>query len=139
KPMVGLRPGQQAKDPSAAVDGKGATGPYLPGEGGEEQLLGEQLSRSGKKPARPVLGDYELLEELGKGGMGQVFKARHRKLGRVVALKVIRSRLLAHPQAVRRFQREVRAIARLSHPNIAYAYDAGQSNNISFLAMEYVE
>src|SRR5262249_43496339 len=62
-----------------------------------------------------VLGSYVLLERLGQGGMGEVFKARNWKLGKVVALKVIRKEKLAKPDAVRRFQREARAAAQLSH------------------------
>jgi tRNA A-37 threonylcarbamoyl transferase component Bud32 len=86
-----------------------------------------------------VLGQYVLLERLGEGGMGQVFKARHRNLGRVVALKLIRKERLDNPDAVRRFQREVRAAAALSHPNIVLAYDADQIGGTHLLVMEYVE
>ena len=73
-----------------------------------------------------MLGPYVLLERLGEGGMGAVFKARHRNLGRVVALKVIRKDRLAQPEAVKRFQREIRAAAQLSHPNIVLAFDADE-------------
>lgn len=89
--------------------------------------------------AHLVLGQYKLLERLGEGGMGQVFKARHRGLDRVVALKVIRKERLENPQAVRRFQREIRAAAQLSHPNIVLAFDADQSGSTNFFAMEFVE
>jgi serine/threonine-protein kinase len=65
-----------------------------------------------------LLGSYVLLEKLGEGGMGQVYKARNWKLGRVVAVKVIRKERLASPHVVRRFRREIRAAARLSHRNI---------------------
>ena len=73
-----------------------------------------------------LLGPYVLLERLGEGGMGQVYKARNWKLGRVVALKLIRKDRLANPDAVRRFRREVQAAAALSHPNIVHAYDADE-------------
>jgi formylglycine-generating enzyme required for sulfatase activity/tRNA A-37 threonylcarbamoyl transferase component Bud32 len=86
-----------------------------------------------------VLGQYVLLERLGEGGMGQVFKARHRTLGRIVALKLIRKERIANPDAVKRFHREVRAAAALSHPNIVTAYDADQVGDTHFFAMEYVE
>jgi serine/threonine-protein kinase len=86
-----------------------------------------------------VLGAYVLLARLGEGGMGAVFKARNRKLDRVVALKVIRRERLANPDIVRRFQREVRAAAQLSHPNIVHAYDADEVAGIHFFAMEFVE
>jgi serine/threonine-protein kinase len=86
-----------------------------------------------------LLGPYVLLERLGEGGMGQVFKARHRKLNRVVALKVIRRDKLNNAEAISRFFREVQAAAKLDHPNIVAAYDAGEVNGTHFLAMEHVE
>ncbi|GIW80574.1 MAG: hypothetical protein KatS3mg105_2381 [Gemmatales bacterium] len=85
-----------------------------------------------------VLGQYHLLERLGEGGMGQVFKARHQRLDRIVALKVIRPERLSHPAAVSRFHREIRAAAQLSHPNIVMAFDADQVGQTHFFAMEYV-
>jgi hypothetical protein len=86
-----------------------------------------------------LLGSYVLLERLGEGGMGQVFKARNWKLGRVVAVKLIRPECLAHPDAVRRFRREVQAAAALSHPNIVHAYDADEIGGTHLLVMECVE
>lgn len=86
-----------------------------------------------------VLGSYVLLQRLGEGGMGQVFKAQHRNLRRVVAIKLIRKERLAHPDAVRRFEREVRAAAALSHPHIVRAYDADQIGDAHLLVMEYIE
>jgi WD40 repeat protein/serine/threonine protein kinase len=85
------------------------------------------------------VGPYLLLEKLGEGGMGQVFKARHEHMQRVVALKVIRKEKLANPDAVKRFYKEVQAAAQLHHPNIVLAYDAGQAGNTHFFAMEFVE
>ena len=86
-----------------------------------------------------VLGSYILLERLGEGGMGQVFKARHRNLGRISAIKLIRKERLASPDAVRRFQREVRSAAALAHPNIVLAYDADEIAGTHLLVMEYIE
>ncbi len=91
------------------------------------------------RAAQLVLGPFLLLERLGEGGMGQVFKARHRKLGRLVALKVIRKERLSHPDAVRRFRREIQAAAQLSHPNIVLALDADEHEGTHFFAMEYVQ
>jgi serine/threonine-protein kinase len=85
------------------------------------------------------LGGYVLLERLGEGGMGQVFKARHRKMNRVVALKVVRRDKLGNADAIRRFVREVRAMATLDHPNIVQVYDAGEAGSTYYFAMEYVE
>ena len=82
---------------------------------------------------------YRILEPLGKGGMGVVFKAEHRMMGRLVAIKVINAKLIEHPQAVARFRAEVQAAGRLSHPNIVQAYDAEQAGDVHFLAMEYVD
>ena len=86
-----------------------------------------------------VLGPYTVLEPIGEGGMGRVFKARHRMMDRVVALKVIRDELVGHPEAARRFEREIRSSARLSHPNIVTAHDASNEGTTHFLVMEYVE
>ena len=86
-----------------------------------------------------VLGSYVLLERLGEGGMGLVYKARHRRLGRVVALKLIRKERLSNPAAVSRFHREILAAATLSHPNIVLAYDADAVDGVHFYTMEFVE
>jgi len=88
---------------------------------------------------RLVLGDYELLARIGAGGMGQVYKARHRRMERVVALKVMSTAAMKDEGAVKRFQREVRAAARLEHPNIVTAYDSGESGNIQYLVMQLVD
>jgi WD40 repeat protein/serine/threonine protein kinase len=86
-----------------------------------------------------VLGSYILLDKLGEGGMGQVFKARHQQMQREVAVKLIRKEHLASADAVRRYRREIRAAAQLSHPNIVRAYDADQVGDLHFFVMEYVE
>src|SRR5262245_38754058 len=86
-----------------------------------------------------VLGPYLLLERLGEGGMGQVFKARNRKLGLIVAIKVIRKERLTSTDALRRFRREILAAAQMSHPNVVRAFDADEIDGRYFLAMEYVE
>jgi serine/threonine protein kinase len=85
-----------------------------------------------------VLGPYVLLECLGAGGMGEVFKARHRLMERVVAVKLIRKERLADAQAVARFLREIKAVSQLSHPNIVTAHDAAQVGDTLLLAMEFV-
>ncbi len=85
-----------------------------------------------------VLGEYVILDEIGAGGMGKVLKAQHRRMERIVALKVLSAKLVDSPEAIKRFQREVKAAARLEHPNIVTAYDAGESNGMHFLVMQYV-
>ena len=84
------------------------------------------------------LGEYIVLELIGAGGGGQVFKARHRHMGRIVAMKVLPAEMMSSPLTVKRFAREVKAAARLLHPNIVTAFDAGKHDSIHYLAMEFV-
>ncbi len=85
------------------------------------------------------LGEYQLLQRLGSGGMGTVYKARHTKLGRVVALKVL-TRGRAHDRAaVARFEREMQAIGQLDHRHIVRAHDAREIEGTPILVMEYLE
>ncbi len=86
-----------------------------------------------------IVGPYRLLEPIGEGGMGKVFKARHVRMDRIVALKVIPSECLDNPNAVSRFYREVRAVSQLSHPNIVAAYEANQEGQTHYFAMEFME
>ncbi len=86
-----------------------------------------------------VLGEYDLLDRIGAGGMGKVYKARHRLMDRLVALKVLHPAATGNPQLVQRFYREVKAAARLSHPNIVTAHDAGEDVGGCYLVCEYVE
>jgi len=86
-----------------------------------------------------ILGPYRILEPIGEGGMGQVFKARHVQMDRIVGLKIIPKEYLANANAVSRFYREVRAVAKLSHPNVVAAHDAGQEGDTHYLAMEFVD
>jgi serine/threonine-protein kinase len=86
-----------------------------------------------------VVGPYRLIDRIGEGGMGQVFKAYHPAMGRVVALKIIKKERLANPNAVKRFLQEIQSAAKLVSPNIVVAFDAGQIGETHYLAMEYVE
>lgn len=85
-----------------------------------------------------VLGPYVLLQAIGAGGTGRVFKARHQKMNRIVALKVVGPEAAADPVLVRRFYREIEAASRLTHPNIVHAYDGGSIGGLLVLVMEYV-
>ena len=85
------------------------------------------------------LGPYQLLDKLGEGGMGAVYKARHTKLGKLVALKVLPPHVLDRPDALSRFEREMKAVGTLSHPNVVQALDAGDFGGVHYLSMEYVE
>ena len=84
------------------------------------------------------LGPYEVIRLLGAGGMGEVYHARDSRLDRTVAVKVLRSSVAADETHRQRFLREARATAAFSHPGIAAFYDAGESGDLLYLAMEYV-
>jgi serine/threonine protein kinase len=85
------------------------------------------------------LGPYRILDRLGSGGMGQVYKAEHILMKRVVALKVIAPHLVGDAGELARFQSEIQLAARLTHQNIVTAYDAAEANGLHFLAVEYVD
>ena len=106
-----------------------------------QQLLTEfQAEEACKGNARSlVLGNYVLLEKIGQGGMGQVFKARHRRMDRIVAVKLLSQSLTKDAASIARFEREVKAAARISHPNIVAAYDADCADGVHFLVMELVD
>jgi len=87
-----------------------------------------------------LLGDsLELVEEIGRGGMGTVWKARHLRLGRTVAVKFLAPELAAQPDFERRLEREARALALLSHPGIVGVHDYGREDGLGYIVMEYVE
>jgi Tol biopolymer transport system component/predicted Ser/Thr protein kinase len=92
-----------------------------------------------KLPAGTRLGPYEIVETLGVGGMGEVYKARDARLGRDVAIKVLPEALSADAEGLRRFETEARAASSLNHPNIVTVYDIGESAGTSFIAMEMVD
>ena len=120
----------------------------------DDSLLNEVLSRIGSITSESgpgsrdhthvavlprQLGQYQLVEELGHGGMGDVYKAFHIKLKRTVAVKLLPAYRQRSPQAVSRFHREMEAVGRVDHPNIVRAHDAGEADGQFFLAMEFVE
>jgi serine/threonine protein kinase/pimeloyl-ACP methyl ester carboxylesterase len=106
--------------------------------------------KSGERPAVPVAPcpnvppelarhpKYLVWRELGRGGMGVVYQARHKEMDRQVVIKVINRSLLDRPDTLDRFRREIRAAAQLSHPNIVTAYDAEQAGDLHMLVMEFV-
>ncbi|MCA9059104.1 MAG: protein kinase, partial [Planctomycetaceae bacterium] len=86
-----------------------------------------------------VLGEYLILDRVGQGGMGSVYRAMHRRMKRQVAIKMLRRDIANADALSKRFLREIEVAARLRHPNIVTAYDAGESHGISFLVSEYVD
>src|SRR5262249_40478652 len=87
----------------------------------------------------PVITGYEVESILGRGGMGVVFKARHVKLNRVVAVKMLLAGAYAGVEELARFRREAEAVAALRHPNIVQIHDAGEVGGRPYFTMEYVE
>jgi len=85
------------------------------------------------------IGPYEIQSILGSGGMGEVYRARDTRLGRIVAIKVLTAHLDGHPKARQRFDQEARAVSSLSHPHICALYDVGETDDRPFLVMEYLE
>lgn len=90
------------------------------------------------QPEARRIGGYEILEEIGHGGMGIIYRALDLSLNRVVALKVLREDLRSQPQLVSRFRREAQAAALLNHPNIVHIYAVGIVEDIPYIAMEYI-
>jgi serine/threonine protein kinase len=85
------------------------------------------------------LGPYEILDPLGAGGMGEVYKARDTRLDRTVAIKVLPAKVAANAEARQRLEREARAVSALSHPHICTLYDIGQQDGLDYLVLEYLE
>jgi serine/threonine-protein kinase len=86
-----------------------------------------------------VLGPYQILDRLGRGGQSEVYKARHPDYGWIVALKIIRFENLSHPEATEQFLLEMEAMAELEHPNIVQFWDADRAGDIFYCAMEFVD
>ncbi len=104
-----------------------------------ERTPGGSRTLSGTTQPEPSESRYELIEQIGRGGMGVVYRARDRRLGREVALKRLPDNLRDHPTAVELFLREARAAAALNHPNIVTVHDADQENGTYFITMELLE
>ncbi|WP_333691732.1 serine/threonine-protein kinase, partial [Chloroflexus sp.] len=85
------------------------------------------------------IGRYEVIEELGRGGMARVYRARDPQLQRIVALKVLAAQLSLDAEFIKRFEREARTAANLRHPNIVTVYDIGEDQGLHYIAMEYID
>ena len=132
---------------SARIQGAGSEDAPLPTgswSGASPSMLdamqrGEPIDEVQTPPELVNHPKFQLLRQLGCGGMGVVFLAEHRMMGRRVAIKVINKSLIESAETLLRFTAEVRAAAKLSHPNIVQAYDAEQAGDLHFLVMEFVE
>src|SRR5262247_250128 len=90
-------------------------------------------------PMGKIIGHYQVISLVGRGGMGEVYCARDTKLDRVVALKILPKEMSVDWERMRRFSREAKAASALNHPNVAHIYEIGEAEGLSFIAMEYVE
>src|SRR5437763_9701314 len=90
-------------------------------------------------PPLTSVGSYDLVEKIAEGGMGAIYKARHRETGQVVAIKVMPPHTASNPVLLRRFEQEFRAASRLNHPNIIRALDYGDNGSTPYLVMEFVD
>lgn len=132
---------------AAAANGNFSTvPPEAPSDEAAPSTLSQDVGRSLARQATasrsvswPVLSDYEIVEELGSGGMGFVYKAKQKRLHRDVALKVIRPELRTRSDVLNRFLKEAMAHAQLKHPNIVVIHDYVEENGVQFFVMEYVE
>ena len=94
---------------------------------------------SGSVSVGSMLGPYQIVRKVGQGGMGAVYEARHTKLKKTVAVKVLPPEMMKSPVLITRFEREIEAVGALDHPNIVRAMDAGEFHGTHFLVMEYVD
>lgn len=108
------------------------------GPEGIVRLKPQEQSTGGVELAWARLGDYDLYDEVAHGGMGVVYRARQRRLGRTVAVKVLRGGSLAEPEARRRFRREAESAGRLQHPGIVAIHDVGEDQGVCWYSMDYV-
>ncbi len=102
-------------------------------------MIDEELRNLGPTPPRRSIGDYRIIRELGRGGMGIVYLAEHEALGREVAIKVLPESAQFDQRRVQRFQLEAKASGKLHHANIVPVFDVGRDNEVSFLVMQYIE
>ncbi len=107
----------------------------------KEKLLTEYQAKRflGNKSHGLLVGRYVILDRLGSGSMGRVYKAHHQMMDRQVAIKIIAPEIVSNDRVIARFQREMKLVGRLDHPNVIRAFDADQINRVLYIVMEYVQ
>lgn len=146
-PKPGSEPGGESSVLGGADASPNPNGEHTRASGGDDESFAlatqfqatDPSSDEEEVPLPENLGGYRVGRRLGRGGMGEVFLAEHRSMGRTVALKILPMKWLHRAGSVDRFYEEIRAASRLMHPNIVTAFDAGQADGIHYLAMEYVD
>ncbi len=91
------------------------------------------------KATMQSIGNYDLLEKIAEGGMGAIYKGRHRDGGQIVAIKIMPAHMASNPILLKRFEQEFRAASRLNHPNIVRALDYGNTSDTPYLVMEFID
>src|SRR5260370_2524248 len=142
-PQPQSTPSNQPEDPQ----GSSTPAHLTPEIAAERPTLTSLSSGDGSSPPSKTVGslaglvidDYELLEEVGRGGMGIVYKARQKSLDRIVAIKTLLAHHFTHPAILQRFLGEAKAAAGLSHPNIVKVYQVGECPAGHYFVMEYIE
>jgi serine/threonine-protein kinase len=127
-------------DPRSTVDHRQQdpdTGETVAHDGGPVFRAGTEISPKRVREL-PTVPGYEILAELGRGGMGVVYKARQTRLNRLVALKMVLAGAHASPQQLARFDQEARSVARLQHPNIVQIYEIGEQEGLPYFCLEFV-
>src|SRR5215813_13092665 len=119
-----------------AADGQGESFIEAPAYVVAAPLIVEDETPS---PVGKIIGHYQIISLAGKGGMGEVYRARDIKLDRAVALKILPKEMSADGERMRRFSREAKAASALNHPHVATIYEIGEAEGVNFIAMEYVE
>lgn len=122
---------------SAGIDDRDALSDFLEQIGMLTAYQAGELRN--QRIAELVMDNYLILNRLGEGGMGTVFRARHRRMRRIVAIKVLNPEIQENPDHLQRFQREIETLARLNHPGVIQAYDADFGPSGFFLVLEFVE
>jgi eukaryotic-like serine/threonine-protein kinase len=134
-------PEQRARQPEARAESRGESRAESRAESqeGGESLQDRRLSESNRAWLGKVVdGRYRVLDVIGRGGMGVVYRVEHLRMGKIAAMKVLHRELANDRDAVERFEREAAAVSRLHHPHTVQVFDFGQANGALYLIMEYV-